>query len=153
MAETQSYCEAVQQMEPDSLHRIYHDQHYGFPIDSDNELFGRLLLEINQAGLSWTLILNKQENFRRAYANFDVQAVAAFDEHDRERLLNDAGIIRNKLKVNAAIHNASKSYNFKSVMAPSKIGSIAITPKHLRHGRNFSKRRSNLQVAKLPTNS
>jgi DNA-3-methyladenine glycosylase I len=108
MAETQSYCEAVQQMEPDSLHRIYHDQHYGFPIDSDNELFGGLLLEINQAGLSWTLILNKQENFRRAYANFDVQAVAAFDEHDRERLLNDAGIIRNKLKVNAAIHNAQQ---------------------------------------------
>lgn len=108
MATPQSYCEAVQHMEPDSPHRVYHDEQYGFPIASDHELFGRLILEINQAGLSWTLILNKQENFRRAYANFDIQKVAAFDEQDRERLLNDAGIIRNKLKVNAAIHNAQQ---------------------------------------------
>ncbi|MEL6945208.1 MAG: DNA-3-methyladenine glycosylase I, partial [Bacteroidota bacterium] len=81
---------------------------YGFPIESDNELFGRLLLEINQAGLSWTTILNKKENFRKAYANFDIEKVANFTEEDRERLLQDAGIIRNKLKVNAAIHNAQQ---------------------------------------------
>lgn len=101
-----SYCDFVARLEPDNLHRIYHDTAYGFPLDDDNELFGRLLLEINQAGLSWDLMLKKQENFRAAYAGFDIGAVAAFTERDRERLLADAGIIRNKLKVNAAIHNA-----------------------------------------------
>ena len=101
-----SYCEAVERMEDSSVHRTYHDTQYGFPIESDDELFGRLILEINQAGLSWTTILIKQDNFRKAYANFSIEKVAAFDELDRERLLSDAGIIRNKLKVNAAIHNA-----------------------------------------------
>ncbi len=93
-------------METDSLHRIYHDTAYGFPIHDDNELFGRLLLEINQAGLSWTTILNKQENFRKAYHGFDIKKVAAYKEKDRQRLLTDAGIIRNRLKVDAAIANA-----------------------------------------------
>lgn len=103
-----SYCEAVGNADAANAHRIYHDTEYGFPIATDNELFGRLILEINQAGLSWTTILNKKENFAKAYANFDIDKVAAFDEADRERLLNDAGIIRNKLKVNAAIHNAQQ---------------------------------------------
>lgn len=94
-------------MAEDNLHRQYHDEHYGFPINDDNELFGRLLLEINQAGLSWTTILKKQENFRKAYANFNIKKVASFDEAERNRLLNDAGIIRNRLKVDAAIHNAT----------------------------------------------
>jgi len=71
-----------------------------------DELFGRLILEINQAGLSWTTILNKQEHFRKAYANFEIAKIAAFTEEDRQRLLSDAGIIRNRLKVDAAIHNA-----------------------------------------------
>jgi DNA-3-methyladenine glycosylase I len=102
-----SYCEAVMNMAEDNVHRLYHDEHYGFPINDDNELFGRLLLEINQAGLSWTTILKKQENFRKAYANFNIKKVASFDEAERNRLLNDAGIIRNRLKVDAAIHNAS----------------------------------------------
>ncbi|MBV7331687.1 DNA-3-methyladenine glycosylase I [Chloroflexi bacterium TSY] len=102
----QSYCQVVAQMESPNVHRTYHDTAYGFPITDDNELFGRLILEINQAGLSWTTILNKEANFRRAYANFDIDQVADFGESDRERLLSDAGIIRNKLKVNAAIHNA-----------------------------------------------
>jgi DNA-3-methyladenine glycosylase I len=88
------------------VHKIYHDNHYGFPIYNDDELFCRLILEINQAGLSWTTILNKQENFRRAYHNFNIKKVAAYKEKDIERLLNDAGIIRNKLKVNAAVENA-----------------------------------------------
>ncbi len=101
-----SYCEAVAGMAADDVNRIYHDTQYGFPIDSDNELFGRLVLEINQAGLSWTTILNKQQNFRQAYSNFDIPTIAAYGETDRQRLLSDAGIIRNKLKVNAAIHNA-----------------------------------------------
>jgi len=88
------------------IHKIYHDNHYGFPIETDDELFCRLVLEINQAGLSWTTILNKQENFRKAYHNFNIKKVAGYKEKDIDRLLNDAGIIRNKLKVNAAIENA-----------------------------------------------
>ena len=95
-------------MDAQSVHLIYHDTQYGFPILSDNELFGRLLLEINQAGLSWTTILNKQDNFRKAYAGYDISKVAAFGENDRQRLLSDAGIIRNRLKVDAAIHNAQQ---------------------------------------------
>jgi DNA-3-methyladenine glycosylase I len=81
---------------------------YGFPLMDDNLLFERLILEINQAGLSWITILKKADNFRRAYANFDVDIVAAYEEEDRARLLNDAGIIRNRLKVNAAIENARR---------------------------------------------
>lgn len=103
-----SYCEFVRDLPPDNVHRRYHDTQYGFPLMDDNELFGRLILEINQAGLSWELILKKAGNFRQAYANFDIDKVAAFTEEDRRRLLNDAGIIRNKLKVNAAIHNAQQ---------------------------------------------
>lgn len=102
----QSYCEAVDNMPVSSPHRTYHDTQYGFPLESDNELFGRLILEINQAGLSWITILKKQDNFRKAYSGFDIQAIADYSEADRERLLSNAGIIRNKLKVNAAIHNA-----------------------------------------------
>ena len=90
------------------LNKEYHDNHYGYPIDDDDELFGRLLLEINQAGLSWTLMLRKQESFRAAYAGFSIEKVAAFDESDRERLMQDAGIVRNRLKINAAIVNAQK---------------------------------------------
>ena len=106
MPEFKSYCQFVTTAENDNVHRIYHDTQYGFPIYEDNELFGRLILEINQAGLNWTTILNKQENFSKSYLEFDIQKVASFTEKDRERLLSDAGIIRNKLKVNAAIHNA-----------------------------------------------
>ena len=103
-----SYCQAIRKGKLSEVHKIYHDTAYGFPINDDNELFGRLIFEINQAGLSWDTILKKQENFRKAYANFDIDKIAAFDENDRGRLMDDAGIIRNKLKVNAAIHNAQK---------------------------------------------
>lgn len=108
MPNPNSYCAAVGEMPADSPHQYYHDHQYGFPLTDDNELFGRLLLEINQAGLSWTTILNKQENFRRAYAGFDIAAVAAFTAQDEARLLANAGIIRNRLKVKAAIHNAQR---------------------------------------------
>jgi DNA-3-methyladenine glycosylase I len=104
-----SYCAAIDNMQPESrreLHKNYHDNHYGFPIHNDNELFGRLVMEINQAGLSWETILKKEKGFRLAYDNFDIQKVAVYSETDRERLLADPGIIRNKLKVNAAIENA-----------------------------------------------
>ena len=103
-----SYCIFVAQLPRQSAcaHKQYHDERYGFPVDDDNELFGRLVLEINQAGLSWSTILNKEAGFLRAYDNFDIDVVAAYSDADRERLLNDPGIIRNRLKVNAAIHNA-----------------------------------------------
>ena len=107
MEKPKTYCEAVERMDETNVHKIYHDHAYGFPIEDDNELFGRLILEINQAGLSWTTILLKQDNFRKAYDGFDIQKVAAYIEKDKERLLNDAGIIRNRLKIEAAIHNAN----------------------------------------------
>lgn len=102
-----SYCTFVSTVDKDNVHRKYHDNAYGFPIHDDNELFCRLVLEINQAGLSWDTILKKEENFRKAYHNFDIAKVAKYKEKDRTRLLNDAGIIRNRLKVDAAIHNAN----------------------------------------------
>ena len=104
-----SYCSIIEHMQPEArkaLHKNYHDHHYGFPLHDDNELFGRLIMEINQAGLSWETILKKEESFRKAYSKFSIRKVAAYTEVDRERLLMDAGIIRNTLKINAAIENA-----------------------------------------------
>ena len=88
------------------VHGPYHDREYGFPQREEAVLFERLLLEINQAGLSWETILKKREGFRQAYSGFDVDTVAAYGESDRSRLLADPRIIRNRLKVDAAIHNA-----------------------------------------------
>ncbi|HKT58562.1 MAG TPA: DNA-3-methyladenine glycosylase I [Gemmatimonadales bacterium] len=87
-------------------HGPYHDTEYGFPLDDDAALFERLVLEINQAGLSWLTILKKRDAFRRAYDDFDPEVVAGYRARDRRRLLADAGIIRNRLKVDAAIANA-----------------------------------------------
>jgi DNA-3-methyladenine glycosylase I len=101
-----NYCEFSASLEKGHVHKVYHDTAYGFPIEKDDELFCRLILEINQAGLSWTTILNKQENFRKAYHQFNIKKVAAYKEKDVARLLADAGIIRNRLKVEAAVHNA-----------------------------------------------
>ncbi len=100
-----SYC-AIAPGHP--LHGPYHDQEYGFPIEDESALFERLILEINQAGLSWLTILAKRPNFRAAYHEFDVDRVARYGARDRERLLADPGIIRNRLKVDAAIANAKK---------------------------------------------
>lgn len=102
-----SYCEAVRRGLPEP-HRAYHDEQYGFPLEDEAALFGRLLLEINQAGLSWTTILRKQAAFERAYDGFDVDLVAAYGEADVARLLADAAIIRNRLKVRAAVTNANR---------------------------------------------
>jgi DNA-3-methyladenine glycosylase I len=88
------------------IHGPYHDLEYGFPQTQESDLFERLVLEINQAGLSWETILKKRGGFRGAYSGFDVDKVAGYGEKDRARLLADAGIIRNRLKVDAAIHNA-----------------------------------------------
>ena len=102
-----SYCSFVNSLTNGQgrHHKIYHER-YGFPIKKDNDLFGLLLLEINQAGLSWDTILKKENNFRKAYSGFSVRKIAAYTSRDRRRLLSDAGIIRNRLKVDAAIHNA-----------------------------------------------
>ena len=98
-----SYCDYA---EGDPLHGPYHDTEYGFPTRDESVLFERLMLEVNQAGLNWGVILKKKPTFRAAYEGFDVDRVAAYGENDRVRLLGDEGIVRNKLKVNAAIHNA-----------------------------------------------
>lgn len=103
---SRSYCVQV-------LNKEYHDTQYGFPLNDDNLLFERLVLEINQAGLSWITILKKADNFHKAYRGFDIGKVAKFTEKDRARLLSDAGIIRNRLKVNAAIVNAQKILELK----------------------------------------
>jgi DNA-3-methyladenine glycosylase I len=98
-----SYCDIAPGHE---WHGPYHDREYGFPLTGDAELFERLILEINQAGLSWLTILKKREAFRQAYGGFDPDVVARYGARDVKRLLNDAGIIRNRLKVEAAIANA-----------------------------------------------
>ena len=103
-----SYCDYCNSHPEDTFNKIYHDTQYGFPLQDDNLLFERLILEINQAGLSWITILKKADNFRKAYDGFDIEKIAKYSEQDRERLLADAGIIRNRLKVNAAIVNAQK---------------------------------------------
>jgi len=120
MAEYNSYCKYTRNLDEKNAHRIYHDTQYGFPIDSDNELFGRLLLEINQAGLSWNTVLNKQENFRKAYSNFTIKTIAKYDDKERTRLLNDADIIRNKLKIDAAIYNAVVIINIQNEVGSFK---------------------------------
>jgi DNA-3-methyladenine glycosylase I len=89
-------------------HGPYHDLEYGFPVRGDQVLFERLVLEINQAGLSWLTILKKRDAFRAAYHEFDLERVAAYGDSDRARLLGDPGIIRNRLKVDAAIYNANR---------------------------------------------
>ncbi|MEE8535399.1 MAG: DNA-3-methyladenine glycosylase I [Kiloniellales bacterium] len=88
------------------LHGPYHDTEYGFPADDETVLFERLVLEINQAGLSWELMLKKRATLRAAYAGFAVDRVADFGAAEVARLLADPGIIRNRLKVAAAVHNA-----------------------------------------------
>jgi DNA-3-methyladenine glycosylase I len=109
-----TYCEYCNSNPDDTYNRNYHDSQYGFPLADDNLLFERLVLEINQAGLSWITILKKADNFRSAYSQFDIDRIAAYDEADRERLLNDTGIVRNRLKVNAAIENARRIQNLRS---------------------------------------
>jgi len=100
-----SYCEAAA---GHPFHGPYHDNEYGFPVGEDDRLFERLVLEINQAGLSWLTILKKREGFRAAYDGFRLESVAAYGDADRERLLADPAIVRNRLKIGAAIENARR---------------------------------------------
>jgi len=101
-----SYCDYIRSARAQEPHISYHDTEYGFPSDDDTVLFERLVLEINQAGLSWETILKKRAGFRAAYDGFDIQKIARYTDEDVARLLADPGIIRNRLKVAAAIHNA-----------------------------------------------
>ena len=98
MENESTYCDFTKKLDKNNVNKIYHDTQYGYPLDCDNELFGRLILEINQAGLSWNTILNKQENFRKAYSNFSIKIIANYNDKARERLLNDAGIVEIDLK-------------------------------------------------------
>ncbi|MCX2494232.1 DNA-3-methyladenine glycosylase I [Pedobacter sp. PF22-3] len=97
----------------DPLYIKYHDEEWGKPVYDDKILFEFLILEGAQAGLSWITILRRRENYRKAFADFDVNKVAAFTEKDVERLMNDEGIIRNRLKVNGAITNAKLFMEFQ----------------------------------------
>lgn len=91
----------------DPLYVDYHDTEWGVPIHGDREMFERLTLEAFQSGLSWITILKRREGFRAAFADFDPHVIAGFGAKDRERLMNDPGIIRNHAKIDAAIHNAA----------------------------------------------
>ncbi|WP_328585388.1 DNA-3-methyladenine glycosylase I [Enterococcus timonensis] len=86
----------------------YHDEEFGVPVFDDQKIFEMLVLELNQAGLSWQTILNKRENFRQAFGNFDIQTVADFTPEQVEILVQDAGIIRHRGKIQAAIVNAQQ---------------------------------------------
>ena len=99
------YCDAAP---GHPFHGPYHDREYGFPIDDESLLFERFVLEINQAGLSWELMLKKRANFHAAFEAYDLDRVADYGEGERARLLADAGIIRNRLKVDAVIENARR---------------------------------------------
>lgn len=103
-----TYCQYLREHPEDQLNKDYHDTEYGFPLTSDSALLERLVLEINQAGLSWITILKKKEAFHEAYDGFNVDKVAGYADADTDRLLGDANIIRNRLKVNAAIENARR---------------------------------------------
>lgn len=103
-----TYCSFVENNGKNTIHKQYHDLEYGFPIDDDNLLFARLVLEINQAGLSWETILKKKDHFFRVYDGFDIAKVARYTAKKKAALLQDAGIIRNRLKVEAAVYNAGQ---------------------------------------------
>ncbi len=95
------------------VYRAYHDDEWGRPISGESAYLERLTLEAFQSGLSWLTILNKRENFRVAFARFDADRVAAFDDTDRARLMADAGIVRNRLKIDAAITNAAATVRLR----------------------------------------
>jgi DNA-3-methyladenine glycosylase I len=103
-----SYCEVIGRKGIDPVHKHYHDLEYGFPLHDDNELFARLVLEINQAGLSWEMILKKKDNFFKAFDDFNIDRVSRYTDNKVEKLLQNAGIIRNRLKIAATIDNAKR---------------------------------------------
>ncbi|MBK6670846.1 MAG: DNA-3-methyladenine glycosylase I [Actinobacteria bacterium] len=100
----------------------YHDDEWGRPVHGDHAVFERLCLEGFQSGLSWRTVLAKRENFRSAFAGFEIEAVARFDEADVERLLGDAGIVRNRAKIEAVINNAGRAADLRA-----EVGDGALT--------------------------
>lgn len=116
-----SYCTFCKDRDASDVHKVYHDQFYGFSIEDDNELFGRLILEINQAGLSWNTILLKQDNFRKAFDNYSIEKIADYGENKIEDLLMDSGIIRNNLKIKSVIHNAQQILQLKEEYGSFKL--------------------------------
>lgn len=127
----------------DPMLRAYYDTEWGLPVRDERGVFERLSLEAFQSGLSWATILRKRENFRAAFANFDPDAVAAFDERDVERLLADAGIVRNRRKVEATIANA------RATLALRPEGGLADLVWRFRPARTPEPR----TVAEVPTQS
>ena len=121
-------------MEAGNVHIHYHDKEYGFPIHDDNELFARLVLEINQAGLSWTTILKKKDNFFKAFDDFNIQKVARYSDKKVEKLMQDAGIIRNRLKIDATIENAKRIVQLQKEHGSLRTGSMPIIPYRKRNG-------------------
>jgi DNA-3-methyladenine glycosylase I len=106
-------CEWVPEGDP--LYVAYHDEEWGVPSHDERHLFELLILEGAQAGLSWSTILKKRDGYRRGFAGFDVEKVARFDSADVERLMNDAGIVRNRAKIEAAIANARAALELESL--------------------------------------
>lgn len=130
------YCAYVSTIkDKKDVDKIYHDRHYGVPIKDDNELFGRLVMEINQAGLSWRTILLKEKGFRKAYHNFQIAKVARYKEKDIERLFTDAFIIRNRLKIDAAIYNAKAITNLQKEYGSFRKW-LNVQSKELKHDKN-----------------
>lgn len=145
----------------DSLYQNYHDQEWGFPVADDQRLFEKVCLEGFQSGLSWITILKKRENFRKAFCDFEIEKVARFDQHDVERLVQDAGIIRHRGKIESAISNAHQaiklieefgslsSYFWKFKPSPETrpkkmdydtVKTIAITPESTALSKDLKKR-------------
>ena len=102
------YCQYVKNLNEKNVNKHYHDNEYGFPLNCDNELFGRLILEINQAGLSWSTILKKKHNIRKAYSNYNINKISKYTENDINSLMNNKTIIRHKSKIESIIYNANQ---------------------------------------------
>jgi DNA-3-methyladenine glycosylase I len=118
--------------ESDPLYVAYHDEEWGRPLRGDDALFEMLALEGFQAGLSWLTILRKRPSFRSAFAGFRIAKVASFDERDVERLMGDAGIVRNRAKIEATIGNARAAQEFGSDGLTELLWSFAPTPRKRR---------------------
>lgn len=116
----------------DSVYRDYHDTEWGQPLHGRNELYERLCLEAFQSGLAWITILRKRESFRTAFAGFDPEQVARFDEADVDRLMNDASIVRNRLKIEAAVNNARAVVDLHDTDLDTLLWSFAPEPRPAR---------------------
>nr|WP_236254203.1 DNA-3-methyladenine glycosylase I [Rhodococcus sp. NKCM2511] len=116
----------------DELYRTYHDTEWGQPLHGRNELYERLCLEAFQSGLAWITILRKRESFRTAFAGFDPDAVARFDNADVERLMSDASIVRNRLKIEAAVSNARAIIDLDGTDLDTLLWSFAPEPRSQR---------------------